>query len=310
MNLQDAYRTLELDSNASPEEAKKKYRELTKIWHPDINKDPEAESKLKKINEAYQCVQNGKGNEREPPSRYPQGNPFGQVRTIQHESIEVHVTVDFKESVLGCKKEIKYHRKAKCSKCNGNGEISINNGCKKCGGNGRTIIRQAGAVYITMCPDCMGRSNTTECLACNSEGSVDTDVSVHVSVPAGVIDGNILRLQGMGNYAGSFMGISDQHTDVFCHIAVTPEIGLSIDGKDVVSTLNIPLLDALLGCNKTVKTIFGDKEIHINHKSRNHDEVIISHFGVGGSGNHKIILDVQYPDNIDKLIGALKGEEI
>ena len=57
MNLKEAYTTLELAEGASPEEAKKKYRELTKKLHPDVNKDPGAEAKFKKINEAYRMCQ-------------------------------------------------------------------------------------------------------------------------------------------------------------------------------------------------------------------------------------------------------------
>jgi DnaJ-class molecular chaperone len=134
-----------------------------------------------------------------------------------------------------------------------------------------------------------------------------------VSVPAGVVNGNILRLQHMGNYAGTvmgIMGIMDQYTDAFCHIKVKPMEGLSIEGKSVVTTVEIPLLEALQGCNRTVKTIFGEKEIMIPALSRNRDEVIIPHLGVGGTGDQRIILDVQYPSNTTKLIGVLVDEVI
>ena len=64
------------------------------------------------------------------------------------------------------------------------------------------------------------------------------------------------------------------------------------------------------GCTSKVKTIHGDKEISIKPQSRNRDEVIIPHCGVSGAGDQKVILDVQYPKNTDKLIGVLLDEVI
>lgn len=311
MNLNEAYTILELTPGASPEEAKKKYRELTKKYHPDVNKEKSAEDKFKKINEAYQCVQNGKGNDREPPAQY--GNPWGshaRQQVVQLENVEIRTTISFKESVLGCKKELKYPRQSKCQDCSGGGEIKLNNGCKKCGGKGQVILKQGHVVMVSTCTDCFGRSNTEICKTCSGQGLLHTDVSVHVSVPAGIINGSILRLQGMGNYAGSFMGLSDQYTDAFCHIDVTPELGLSIDGTSVISHLTISLIEALRGCTQKVKTIHGEKEIRIKPQSRNREEVVIPHCGVNGTGDQKVVLDVQYPKNTDKLIGVLLDEVI
>jgi len=302
VRLSEAYKLLELSEGATPEEAKKQYRKLSKAWHPDINKAPEAESKFKLINEAYQCVQNGKGNERE--DRIP-SNPFYRQQTIQLENVELNTTISFKEAVLGCKKDLKYSRKAKCPACEGSGETQINNGCAKCGGKGRSTISQGGMVFISVCSACQGRTSTEDCKTCQAEGSVQTDVSINVSIPAGILDGNVLRLQGMGNYAGSVMGIMDQYTDAFCHIAVISEPGLSIEGKNVVSSLNLSLLEVLTGCKKEVKTIDGVKEVIIPERSRHNEEVLIPKLGVAGVGDQKVILNVEYPNNIDKLIQSL-----
>lgn len=308
MNLKEAYATLELAQGTSPEDAKKRYRELTKKYHPDINKEPGAEDKFKKINEAYQVVSTGKGTDPQP--RRPAQGGFHRQQFIQLENVEVFQTISFKESVLGCKKEIKYTRQAKCQDCGGAGEIKLNNGCKTCGGKGQVVNRQGNMVMVSTCSECHGRTDLTECKGCHGNGTLHADVSVHVSVPAGILDGNILRLQGMGNYAGSFMGLADQHTDAFLHVNVTPEPGLSIEGTSVISHLTIPLVDALRGMSRKVKTINGEKEIRIKPQSRNRDEVIIPRCGVGGTGDQKVILDVEYPKNTDKLIGVLLDEVV
>jgi DnaJ-class molecular chaperone len=115
----------------------------------------------------------------------------------------------------------------------------------------------------------------------------------------------------MGNYAGAmFMGLGDQYTDAYLHVTVTPESDLVIDGQSVISHVTITLLDALRGCERNVKTIIGQKTIKIKPGSRNKEEVIIPHCGVGGIGDQKVILDVQYPKNTDKLIGALIDEVV
>jgi molecular chaperone DnaJ len=307
MKRTEAYSTLEISDGASVDEAKKAFRQLSKKYHPD-NKDTGSEDKFKKINEAYQSISNNKFDD--SPQRRPQQGGFHRQQVIQLENVEVTTTVSFKESVLGVKKEIKYNRQTKCQNCGGNGEVKLDNGCKKCGGKGQVIQRQGHAVMISTCTDCYGRSSATECNACSGVGTVSAQASVHVSVPAGIQDGNVLRLQGMGNFAGSFMGLADQFTDAYLHVTVTPEPGLSLDGANVISHLTIPLLDALRGCKRTVNTIHGEKEIKIPPQSRNCEEVIIPHCGVGNTGNQRVILDVEYPKNTEKLIGVLLDEVV
>lgn len=309
MNLKEAYATLELSESAGEDAAKKRFRELSKKLHPD-NKETGDEAKFKKINEAYQRIQKGEDDPVPMQGGGGWGSHFQHQQVIQLENVETNLTISFKESVVGCKKEVKYSRKTKCRACKGAGEVQLNNGCKKCGGRGQIINRQGHMVMVTSCDECHGRVNVIECTTCHGQGTLHADVSVHVSVPAGIQNGNTLRLQGMGNYAGSFMGLADQHTDAFCHIAVTPEPGLSIDGQNVVSHMTISLLDALRGCKRQVKTIYGEKEIQVKPQSRNRDEVAIPNLGVGGGGNHIVILDVQYPKNTDKLIGVLVDEVV
>lgn len=317
MNLKEAYATLEIPEGSSETEAKKKFRELSKKLHPD-NKETGDEAKFKKINEAYQRIQSGEDDPREiynsGRSGWPPGYHQQNVQVVELTNIDVGVIISFKEAVLGTKKEIKYPRRAKCRSCGGQGEIKLNNGCQTCGGKGQVVNKQMSGhqafVSISTCPTCHGKANVSACSACKGDGLVDTDVSVHVSIPAGIRDGTTLRLQGMGNYAGSVMGIMDQYTDAFCHVTVHPEEDLLIEDQSVVSHLTISLLDAIRGCERSVKTIHGQKTAKIKPHSRNKDEVIIPHCGVAGQGPQRVILDVQYPKNTDKLVGVLLDEVI
>lgn len=310
MNLKEAYAALEIPEGSSETEAKKKFRELSKKLHPD-NKETGNEAAFKKINEAYQRIQKGEDDPVPMQGGGGWGSHFRRQQVVELQNVEVSTTVSFKESVLGTKKDIKYQRQAKCQNCGGQGAIKLNNGCKKCGGKGQTVVRQGNMVAVTTCDQCYGRSNLEECKLCSGQGFLHTDVSVHVSVPAGILNGSTLRLQGMGNFAGAmFMGFGDQYTDAFLHITVTSEPGLTIEGRNVVSHLSISLLDALRGCERSVNTIYGRKTAKIKPGTRNKEEVIIPHCGVGGMGDQRVILDVQYPKDTDKLIGVLLDEVI
>src|SRR5713101_6193420 len=85
---------------------------------------------------------------------------------------------------------------------------------------------------------------------------------------------NVASLGGMGNYVGSWV-LGDQHTDAHLRVNVMPEQGLSIDGMNVVSHINISLIEALSGCQKNIRTIDGDQQINIAPMSKNKEEVII-----------------------------------
>jgi molecular chaperone DnaJ len=314
MNIKEAYSILEIPQTSTPEEAKKKYRELTKKYHPDINKESGAEDKFKKINEAYQVVSSGKSTDREemhwqPTNRSNPFNPFGNQTIHQADNINLNASISFKESILGCKKDIKFNRQTKCKDCNGHGETSLNNGCVKCGGRGQVTGQQGHMIFIQTCDKCFGKSESKPCTTCNSKGILDAETSINVTIPGGIQNGNVLRIGGMGHFVTSF-GPLDQNTDVHLCVHVSAEDGLKLDGQDIVCNLQISLLEALKGCNKKVKTILGETDIVIKSQSKNKDEVIIPHVGVNRIGNQRVILNVDYPEKINDLINYLDNGNI
>jgi molecular chaperone DnaJ len=110
-------------------------------------------------------------------------------------------------------------------------------------------------VFVQTCNKCFGRMQAKQCTTCTATGIMDAEASVTVNIPGGVADHNILRVPGMGHFAGFLFGQLEQHTDVHLHVRVTPEPGLRLDGINVVSDLEISLLDALRGCKKTVNNL-------------------------------------------------------
>jgi molecular chaperone DnaJ len=315
MKLSEAYNTLGIAPDTSPDDAKKQYRKLTKEFHPDINKDPGAEDKFKKINEAYKVISTGQSTDREDVSFRQSGfNPFdpfnrqkSQHRVVTH--VDLETTISFKDSVLGCNQELKFNRQSKCADCDGQGVRALNNGCDQCGGLGSQTMRRGNMIFTQTCGKCYGQSQTENCSNCQSTGVLEVETSVSVNVPGGISNKTTLRMGGMGNFAGGIMGM-DQYTDAHLHINVTPDDQLSLQGTDVVSNLEISLLEALRGGKRVVKTILGESQIEIKPMSRNKDEVIILQMGVNRMGNQRVILDVKYPKDVNNLIGVLDTKDI
>lgn len=306
MNLTEACSILEIPAGSSPDDAKKAFRQLSKKFHPD-NKETGSEEKFKKINEAYQVISSGKSTSREDSirqSRRDPFNPFGRHVMYEAENIEIKTTISFRDSIFGTKKDLKFNRKTKCQNCNGQGEFNLNNGCTKCGGRGQIIGRNGSMVTIMTCDKCYGRTQVEECKVCSASGVLDAEASINVTVPGGIQDGNILRLGGIGHFVGSF-GPMEQHTDVHLHVQVEKEEGLRLEGTNVVSDLEITLLEALTGCQKTVKTVVGEREVNIKPQSRNKEEIVLPNLGVNRIGNQRVILDVKYPEDVSKLIKTL-----
>jgi len=332
MKLQEAYEILGLDSSADDATIKKKYRELSKVWHPDVNKDPEATDKFKKINEANSIL-SGKS---QPEPEYSQdygggsgledilrnmgvnfpfggsrGNPFNnhrQTRQVEIDpNINVKIDISFIESIQGTKKQISYNVKEACKVCNGEGSIKQNNGCKSCGGKGVKTIRNGNVVMQSTCQDCIGKVKVTPCTAKCLYGTVDAPRSINVSVPAGVTSDSVLRVGNCGNYVNnSFMGSGYGDLFIKIEVAAHNDMHLSENGKDVISSIGISLFEALSGVKKTITTVYGDREINIPEVTKNKDQIVINGCGVNSrGGNHIVNILVDYPNDVSGIISVL-----
>lgn len=315
MRLSEAYSILEIPENTPTSEVKKKYKELSKKYHPDVNKESGAEDKFKKINEAYTRIQKG-GNDDVGGFSDMGFNPFagfnpfesGSTRQRQVSNIIIETHLTFAESVLGTKKDISFNRENKCSICNGQGAIHVNNGCDKCGGKGKITGQQGNMIFVQTCTKCRGHVKSQSCNSC-SDGVVSTEVSISVNIPGGVTDGNILRLAGMGNFAGQFMSM-DQFSDAHLVLHVAKDDNLRIENNTVVYDLQISLLEALRGCSKSVPTVVGNRDISIKSLSKNQDEILMPNFGINRIGDQKVVLHVSYPQDVSKIIDVLQTENI
>ncbi len=318
MNLQEAYATLEIPHGTSPEDAKKKFRDLAKKYHPDVNKEPDAEAKFKKMNEALSVIQKGEEpvHHGEPGFNiqdFLRGQQGGNRRRVQPELVHLRTSIPYKDSIFGCKKDFTYEIRVKCDGCGGQGVFSLHNGCTECNGQGFTMSRQGNMVMQTSCRKCHGRKPTEECKLCSGTGGVKATRSITVSIPGGIINNNALRLEGMGNFVevvNNFFNSGDAYTDAFVHVAVEPAlIKFTIKENNLHSPLSISLLEALTGCTKKVETLDGAKEIKIPAKTKNSEQVIIPNLGISRTGNQIVDINVDYPQDIDNLVSYLVNKE-
>lgn len=317
MNIKEAYELLGVNENSSEDEIKKSFRKLAAKYHPD-NKATGDESKFKKINEANQFIDSYKNSPK--PNFNGGGFPFGmddmfggfggrKQQNIYVEEIILDINLSFKESVIGSKRQISYERRAKCESCNGAGEIRLNNGCKQCSGMGTIISQQGNFVVQRPCDSCRGNIRLERCDKCHGDGAMMQTSKNNISIPGGIHDGQVLRVGGAGHFIGSFMG-SEQYSNVHIRMHVENDPELSIADNDVISNIKISLLEAIVGSKKQVKTIDGPKEIVIPPQSKNMNEVIIKSMGVNRTGNQRVIISVEYPKNIEKLVSTLREMEM
>lgn len=326
MNISEACDLLGVTPDSSADDVKKSFRKLAAKYHPD-NKSTGDEAKFKKLNEANRVLEsyrNGTYNQvsqAQPGSGFS-GFPFNiedifggfGAQNQRHQpppprrvdNIVINVPLTFKESVLGCKKDVTYTRTLKCDDCSGMGRRQKKTDCKHCGGMGVLIARQGFAVVQRTCPACGGRQSFEPCSSCGTTGSRSSQVTNTVRIPPGVKSGVTLRIEGAGNYAGHHVA-GDMYSSILLQIVVDESPTMKLIDKDVVSNVTISLLEALTGVRKDVETIRGVESIDIPPLTKNNDQTIIEGDGlaVPGGGVHRVVVGVEYPKNVDDLVKFL-----
>lgn len=315
MNSFDAYKTLELNSDATEEQIKKQFRKLAAKYHPDVNKDPEAESKFKQINEAYNVLTSKSSQESVHEDHF--WSPFTNINIngfggadfftqVQVNPISIDLNITFAESILGTTRKIPIERNIACNGCSGRKVHFSNEYCKAC--NGRRVftkVETRGNSKFQMtgpCIKCQGTGrDAIECTACSGKGTERSSSVFDVKIPGGIVNNSVLNMRGAGDWVG--MG----YADAYLKIQVEKDPDMSLRNQDVISTVKISLLESLKGTKKTVRTVCGDATIDVKPGSRNKDEITIPNYGVNRNGNHVITLDVELPEDTSKLIQFLEN---
>jgi len=212
------YKILGIDKDASKDEIKKSFRELSKKYHPDVGGD---EDKFKEINEAYSILSDDKKrSEYDDPFEnnvfdgfgfrdfFKGGFPFrrsyhSENMPIRGKDLTYIMVISLYESICGVDKEIEYSFKDACDKCKGLGGINKTE-CKVCGGSGViTETSEHGNVKMVnqiICNACRGRGFTIEdrCEVCGGSGAVEKNEKIVIKIHPDMNYGSILRVASKG----------------------------------------------------------------------------------------------------------------
>lgn len=324
MNIQEACNVLGIRSGDSKEDAKKAFRKKAAEYHPDKNNNSkEAEEKFKEINSAYQLID--KHGTTAPPftvssdlydhsdhlaeelrrrmnNFFPGSNfGFGNPNQIRSEPIIVPVEVPFEMAVLGGKKDITYERTVKCESCTG-GKVSTNKKmCQKCGGHGhRKYGSDDKELPCTTCNATGYISNSEQCEFCKGSGTQNRVDTLRVTIPPGAQSGLRLILKGKGNYRSSI------YDNVIVVLSVLPDHDMKLSGADVISVIELSLLEALQGTKKKLRTVKGEKTLAFKPKTKHRDTVRVAGFGVPPYGAHIVVVNVSYPEDVSDIIDILE----
>jgi molecular chaperone DnaJ len=179
-------------------------------------------------------------------------------------STEIHVT--FEESVFGVTKRILINKMSACDICHGSGAKpgTKMKTCATCNGQGQVQEMKKSMfgsfASVRECPTCHGEGKIPEekCTACRGAGVMKKNAEIEVAIPAGIRNGETLRLSGGGEAVAH--GVAG---DLYIRITVATHPIFKRAGFDLTMDLMIKLSDALLGAEYPIKTLDGDITLHI-----------------------------------------------
>jgi molecular chaperone DnaJ len=339
MSKRDCYDVLGVSRDADEAEIKKAFRKLARELHPDVNNhDPDAEEKFKEAAEAYEILSDAE--RRQVYDRYghdglrrggqsPNFEGFGSISDLFEAffggagggfgggmgprsggDVQVAVEIDLEQAVAGTAIDVQYEAVDRCERCRGNGAepgTPIRT-CDRCHGNGvlQAVSRTPfGQIARTVsCDVCGGDGKVAEkrCTRCEGRGrEVQTHV-VSVDVPAGIADGQRIRVAGRG-HAGDSGGPSG---DLFVHVTLRPHERFLRDGNDLVTVLDVAAPVAALGAKVEVPTLEGEEDLHVRPGTQPGEVYELRGRGMpllrrpGRRGDLRVIVNVVIPRQLNE----------
>ncbi len=227
-------------------------------------------------------------------------------RRTQGQDIEVELNISFKESILGTKRTFTIKKHMTCKSCSGSGaeKGTSMKKCDTCNGEGVIMGVQNtpfGQIQRqSICQDCNGKGNIPEkkCSQCDSVGiKLDND-EINISIPAGIEDGQTLRVVGKGNEV-----VDGVNGDLFVHVSVDNDNSFERKGWDLYTKIYIPFWMAVLGGQIEVQGVENKIKIKIPSGTQSSEKFKIKGEGVKGktnSGDLYAEVVIEVPKKIDK----------
>lgn len=227
---------------------------------------------------------------------------------MQGANVRINVRISFMESIFGVDKKFEMNIKDECPHCFGSGAKpgTKPETCTKCGGKGQVVYTQQslfGMVRnVQPCPDCHGSGKIIreKCPDCSGTGFVKNKKTIEVSIPAGIDNGQSVRIRGKGE-PGTNGG---SRGDLLVNVTVDRHPIFRRQEYDIYSTMSISFAQAALGGNITIKTVDGDVTEYIKPGTQTDTRIRLRGKGVPTirnkniRGDHYVTLVVQVPERM------------
>ncbi len=254
------------------------------------------------------------------------GDIFGDIfgfggrsrrRVPRGNDIQVDVTIDFREAVFGVEKEVRLMKYNNCDVCSGSGVEpgSKVKTCSVCGGKGQVRQMQQtilGAMQsVSVCPECAGQGEIpeTHCRHCGGDGRVKSESVYNVKIPAGIDDGEAIRLVGKGESIGS----QGEPGDLYVRVRVNPAEIMKREGFDIYTEEHISFTQASLGDKIKIDTLDGKKKLVIPAGTQSHRQFKLKNLGVprlnrSGRGDQYVKVIVDVPKKLSRKAKKIMSE--
>lgn len=337
----DLYEVLGVQKNATAEEIRKAYRQAALKHHPDRNSgDAGAAARFKEATEAFQIlsdeekrtvydqygfagIESGGGF----PGGVDIGDIFGNFQDLFSEffggapgrgrgrsagpkrgpDIRIGERLSMREAAFGCKREIALRYPAPCGECHGTGAAAGTQpiACTHCRGSGHVSNARGFVMFTAPCPACRGEGKVikTPCSECHGSGQREKSKKIVVAFPAGIDEGQVLRVPGQGIPGPAGAG------DVLVQIEIEPDAAFERHGADLATKVKVPLTDAILGAKINVPALDDDPlEIELPAGTQTGHVVQVRGRGVprltpgggrgrGGRGALHVLIEVDIPSS-------------
>ena len=296
MEYRDYYQALAVQRSASVEDIKKAYRRQARKYHPDVSKEPQAEERFKQIQEAYEVLKDTdkraaydrlganwkQGEQFRPPPDWAQGFDFNKARGGRA-GARAHASTEGPDFDGGGYSDF-------FSSLFGGGANPFGGGGGAQWGPGRD---QHADIEIDLEEAHKGVTRTLT-LQRPTPGGGSREQTIRVNIPAGVTEGQSVRLAGQGEPA---VGKGGRAGDLYLDVRIRPHRAFELAGRDVTLTLPVAPWEAALGGAVTVPTLGGEVELKIPAGSQSGSRLRLRARGLAGDppGDQYVVLKVVLP---------------
>ncbi len=327
----DFYELLGVPRDADDATIKKAFRRLARELHPDVSAAPDAEARFREAAEAYEVLTNSET--RALYDRYghaglrsggftPTGFDVGGLgdlfatffgddmfggqtrRSRRGADVGSEIEISLADAARGISVAVPFDVTVPCATCGGDGVEPGTSpvSCTRCGGSGRLqhVSRSVLGEFVRTqgCPQCRGAGRIVEhpCRACAGAGRLAEPRTIDVKVPAGIHDGQRIRVSGEG-HAGELGGRAG---DVYVRVHVLTDPRFVREGNDIFSQVDLTVVQAALGAEIQVETLEGKVDLTLEPGVQPGDVRVLRGRGMPvlqgfGRGDHRVLVNVTVP---------------